>query len=166
MIFVPPINSIRATNVWTPDWVNHLRTEPNNLISAYKSLKANSDWEFRGASKTIDAQEKKIANLSSHSNIELSQRSQKPYHSLSVSHWDESEFVRIVFLEDIFHRMRLIGNCIFHGMLADGGQGSASNVREIKFWSRSVPFFYLLLCIQVKIAVAKFQRTKLKLISS
>ena len=55
------------------------------MISAYKSLKANSDREFRGASKTIDAQEKKIANLSSRSNIELSQRSQKPYHSLSVS---------------------------------------------------------------------------------
>ena len=65
--------------------LDQLRTEHNNLISAYKSLKADADREFRGASKTIDAQEKKIANLSSHSNIELSQRSQKPYHSLSVS---------------------------------------------------------------------------------
>ena len=64
---------------------DELRTNYNDLVSRYKSLKADADRDFNGASKTIATQGQKIADLSSRSNIELSQRPQKPYHSLSIS---------------------------------------------------------------------------------
>ena len=87
MIFVA-LNWTKALEQQTYDLqyaLDELRTNYNDLASQYKSLKADADRDFNGASKTIATQGQKIADLSSRSNIELSQRPQKPYHSLSIS---------------------------------------------------------------------------------